>query len=101
MTTATAEPIAKDERVVSIIHCPVCKKNTELKLSPKTRRVYTAHTGCSQIFARSDDADEKLRSMIVSAPAPAAPSPSTPTQGNKPGPAPKAERQRDSWDFLS
>lgn len=100
MTNATVEPVAKDDKTIGRIPCPVCRADVALKLSKK-QRVYVVHSGCCQVFTRSDDADEKLRALIVSAPAPAAPSPSKPTQGDKDKPAPPVERSRDTWDFLS
>lgn len=98
-----------DDKLIGHGVCPVCS-NTKARftVSKKSLACMTCNACNSQIFARSDSSDEKLRSFIRPAAAPAAapvveppapkaePAPAATTPTEKPKPKPAAP----GWGFL-
>ena len=81
--------------------CPVCHNaKARFTVSKKQLACMTCNACNSQIFARSDQSDEKLRACIKAGPVDAAPAPAAkPQEPPTPAPAP-AKKPAMAWGFM-
>lgn len=94
-----------DEKLIGQGACPVCgNAKARFTVSKKQLCCMTCNACNVQIFARSDNSDEKLRACIkapAAEPAPAAPAPAKAEAKAPPeAPAPAEKKPAPSWGFM-
>ncbi len=87
--------MAREVQEIGLCTCPVCgSAKAKLRVSAAQLAYVTCNSCNTQVFARSDNSDSRLRALAIkAAPAPAPEVKPEPA----PAPAPKPETKRPSW----